>query len=99
MKRIKYKKVRKVQPDNYEYTGTHKSEIVAMQLFVYDDEGYKEYKNVSIERVEKEIKDELQENDVKWLNIHGLHDVELIKNIGKIINVDNINTKVNQKQM
>ena len=89
MKRIKYKKVRKVQPDNYEYTGTHKSEIVAMQLFVYDDEGYEEYKNVSVERVEKEIKDELQENDVKWLNIHGLHDVELIKNIGKIINVDN----------
>ncbi|HPJ09656.1 MAG TPA: CorA family divalent cation transporter, partial [Flavobacterium sp.] len=85
MKRIKYKEVRKVQPNYYEYTGIHKDEPVEMQLFVYDDAGYEEYKKVSLQRVKKEIEDQLQADDVKWLNIHGLHDVELIKEIGEML--------------
>ncbi len=85
MKRIKYKEVRKVQPNYYEYTGIHKDEPVEMQLFVYDDAGYEEYKKVSLQRVKKEIEDPLQADDVKWLNIHGLHDVELIKEIGEML--------------
>ena len=89
MKRIKYKRVRKVQPNYFEYTGIHKSEKVDMQLFVYDDLGYEEYKKVSLDRVRTEIEDELQVDDVKWLNVHGLHDVELIKNIGNLIQIDN----------
>lgn len=89
MKRVKYKQVREVQPNYFEYTGNHKTDPVSMQLFVYDDAGYEEYKNVGLERIEKEIKDESQENDVKWLNVHGLHDVELIKKIGYLIDVDN----------
>jgi magnesium transporter len=58
-------------------------------LFVYDDDGYEEYKKVSLERVKKEIEDPLQEEDVKWLNIHGLHNVELIKQIGELIGIEN----------
>jgi len=85
MKRIRYKEVRKVQPNYFEYTGDHKTDPVEMQLFVYNDVGYEEYKKVSLQRVQKEINDELQENDVKWLNIHGLHDVELIKEVGEIL--------------
>ena len=82
MKRVKYKKVRNVQPNYFEYTGIHTSDPVAMQLFVYDDAGYEEYKKVSLPRVEKEIQDELQIEDVKWLNIHGLHDVEIKSGYG-----------------
>ncbi len=59
-----------------------------MQLFVYDDAGYEEYKKVSLSRVKKEIEDELQINDVKWFNIHGLHDIELIKAIGEMIHIE-----------
>ncbi|RZJ67845.1 MAG: magnesium/cobalt transporter CorA [Flavobacterium sp.] len=88
MRRIKYKKVRNVQPNYYVYTGIHKDEPVEMQLFVYDAEGYEEYANVSYERVLKENDDEQQVNDVKWLNVHGLHDVELIKQIGGLLEVD-----------
>lgn len=88
MKRIKYKKVRKVQPNYYEYTGVHKTDPVEMQLFVYDDAGYEEYKKVSLVRVKKEIEDELQTDDVKWFNIHGLHDVEIIKEIGEMLGVE-----------
>lgn len=88
LKRIKYKKVRKIQPNYYEYTGVHKTDPVEMQLFVYDDAGYEEYKKVSLDRIQKEIHDELQAEDVKWLNVHGLHDVELIKKIGEMLIIE-----------
>lgn len=88
MKRIQYNKVRKLQTNYYEYTGEHKTEPVEMQLFVYDENGYEEYKKVSLERVAAECYDERQIDDVKWLNIHGLHDVELIKNIGELLEVE-----------
>lgn len=88
MKRIQYNKVRKVQPNFYEYKGVHTTEPVDMQLFVYDEQGYEEYKNVSLERVGAECYDELQANDVKWLNVHGLHNVELIKQIGELLDVE-----------
>ncbi|MFD2603587.1 magnesium/cobalt transporter CorA [Flavobacterium suzhouense] len=88
MKRIKYSKVRRVQPYNFEYTGEHTTDPVEMQLFVFDEEGYEEYKNVGLERVFSECKDELQINDTKWLNVHGLHDVELIQKITSFFNVE-----------
>lgn len=88
MKRIKYSGVRKVQPNFFEYTGVHKSEPVEMQLFVFDEEGYEEYRNVSLDRVVSECNNERQADDVKWLNIHGLHDVELIKKIGELLHVE-----------
>lgn len=59
-----------------------------MQLFVYDEEGFEEYKNVTIERLRKECTDPEQQHDVKWLNIHGLHDTELIKEIGDVLKIE-----------
>jgi magnesium transporter len=88
VKKIKYRQVRSVQPNYYVYTGEYRNDPVAMQLFVYDEEGYEEYPDVTLERVMKECKDELQENDIKWLNVHGLHNVELIKNIGELLKVE-----------
>jgi magnesium transporter len=88
VKRIEYRKVRKVQPNYFEYTGEHKTDPVEMQLFVFDEEGYEEYRNVSLDRVIKECKDELQAEDVKWLNVHGLHEVDLIKKIGDLFQLE-----------
>lgn len=89
MKRIEYRKVRKVQPNYFEYTGEYRTDPVKMQLFVFDEEGYEEYtKNVGLDRVIKECTDESQVEDVKWLNVHGLHDVELIKQIGDLFKVE-----------
>lgn len=89
MRRIRYKEVRKVQPNYFEYTGVHTTDPVEMQMFVYDDLGYEEYKKVSLDRVKKEIEDPLQAEDVKWLNVHGLHDVKLIQEIGELLNIQN----------
>jgi len=90
LRRIKYKKVRKVQPNLFEYTGNYKTDPVEMQLFVYNSEGYEEYKNCGLDRIKKEIADPSQVNDVKWLNIHGLHNVELIQEIGEMLGLENM---------
>ena len=86
MKRLKYKKGRKVQPNYFEYTGEHRNQPVEMQLFVYNSESYTENKN--LELGENEIENLLQSNDVKWLNVHGLHDIELIKKIVERLGID-----------
>jgi magnesium transporter len=88
LKRIKYSKVRKVQQSFYEYTGNYKTDPVEMQLFVYDEEGFEEYQNVTIDRLRKECTDPQQHDDVKWLNIHGLHDTELIREIGEVLKIE-----------
>lgn len=89
LKRIRYKQSRILKPDFFTYTGVHTTEPVSMQLFVYDDSGYEEYKDVTLERVRKELEDPLQQTDVKWLNIHGLHDTELIRKLGEVLEIDN----------
>src|SRR5690606_4800406 len=43
---------------------------------------------VSLDRVVSECNDTRQAEDVKWLNVHGLHDVELIKQIGELLHVE-----------
>jgi magnesium transporter len=88
LKRIAYNKVRRVQPNVFEYNGEHVTDPMQMQLFVFDEEGYEEYKNVKLERIITECTDPKQEFDVKWINVHGLHDVELIKKIGELIKVE-----------
>ncbi|MFL9838770.1 magnesium/cobalt transporter CorA [Flavobacterium sp. ST-75] len=88
MKRIKYRKVRKVQPNYYEYTGAYKNDPVEMQLFTYDEHGCKEYQKVHLDVIQKKCTSSQNQNTIKWLNIHGLHDVELIKQIGELLHVE-----------
>ncbi len=88
MKRVSYNKVRKIQPNYFEYTGVHTTDPVEMQLFVYNEEGYEEYSKVGFDRIEKELQDKLQKNDVKWLNIHGLHDINAIKKTGELLGLE-----------
>lgn len=63
-----------------------------MQLFVYDDDGYEEYKNVQLDKVAQELADAGQSDDVIWLNIHGLHDVQLIRKIANLIGLEEYGT-------
>ncbi len=88
MRRIKYKKGRKVNFNQFEYTGVYTDVPISMQLFVYDENGFEEYKEIDLLQIEKELKDPEQNNDVKWLNIHGLHDVNLIEKLGSILGLE-----------
>ncbi|HSD14796.1 MAG TPA: magnesium/cobalt transporter CorA [Flavobacterium sp.] len=88
MRKIKYKKGRKAQPNFYEYTGVHKIDPVELQIFVYNENRYEEYHRVQLKKVNEELNDPDQVNDVKWLNIHGLHNVELVKEVGVLLKIE-----------
>ncbi|TDD95919.1 magnesium/cobalt transporter CorA [Flavobacterium cellulosilyticum] len=86
MRKIKYKKGRKLQPNTLEYTGIHKRTDSEMQLFVYDNESLSEYGKFEISDLEKSI----DLNKTNWLNIHGLNDIELLQSISKYFEIDTI---------
>ena len=85
MRKIKYKKGRKVQSTLLEYTGIHTQTKTEAQLFVYDDANFKEYKKFNTNDLQKDI-DVSKDN---WLNIHGLNDIEIIQKVGTFLSVDN----------
>jgi len=85
MRKIKYKKGRKLQPFNLEYTGIHKRTDSEMQLFVYDNLNLTEYEGFTISQLEKSIDNQ----KINWLNIHGLNDLDLLKSISNHFKIDN----------
>src|SRR6187551_3327069 len=85
MRKIKYKKGRKVQPNNLEYTGIYKRTDSEMQLFVYDDTYMSEYPEFETSDLGKCI--DVQKTN--WLNIHGLNDIDLLKTVGDHFKIDN----------
>ena len=85
MRKIKYKKGRKVQSTVLEYTGIHKDKATEMQLFVYDDADLTEYREFGINEFTKCVN--LQK--VNWLNVHGLNDLEILKSLGSFLEIDN----------
>lgn len=84
MRKIKYKKGRKLQHVTLEYTGSHKDHKSEMQLFVYDNDDVVEYEKFTILALNTCI-DYTKNN---WLNIHGLNDINLIKTIGAHFQLD-----------
>jgi magnesium transporter len=85
MRKIKYKKGRKIQPYNLEYTGIHKKTDSEMQLFVYDDAKVFEYADFKVSDLVKCI--DVQKTN--WLNIHGLNDLDLLKTVSGHFKIDN----------
>ncbi|MBC7438391.1 MAG: magnesium/cobalt transporter CorA [Flavobacterium sp.] len=85
MRKIKYKKGRKLQPYNLEYTGIHKRTDSEMQLFVYDNLKFDEFADFNVSDLKKHI--DIQKTN--WLNIHGLNDLNFLKSISDYFEVDN----------
>jgi magnesium transporter len=85
MRKIKYKKGKRLQPYSLEYTGLHRNKEIEMQLFVYNDCTVDEYEGSSIVDLEKHI----DLNKINWFNIHGLSDVNLLKEVANHFDIDN----------
>ena len=85
MRKIKYKKGRKLKPYNLEYTGIHKRTDSEMQLFVFDDLKFAEYTDFNVSDLKKHI----DTTKTNWLNIHGLNDLNFLKSISDYFEVDN----------
>ncbi|AMA48624.1 MULTISPECIES: magnesium/cobalt transporter CorA [Flavobacterium] len=84
MRKIKYKKGKKIIPTFLEYTGSYKSIPTTMQLFVYDT-------HTLVESADGFFEEMIVDVDLKkqnWINIHGLTDLEKIQKIGAFLNVD-----------
>ncbi|NDL67469.1 magnesium/cobalt transporter CorA [Anaerotalea alkaliphila] len=63
-------------PGSLNYTGTHKKVEVTLEVLAYGKDGCQRYLLRDI--------DELQIEDKKyWINVTGLHDIELIRKIGE----------------
>lgn len=85
MRKIKYKKGRKIQSSTIEYTGIHKDKPTELQLFIYDDLDLTEFERIRVNDLRKSI--DLEK--VNWLNVHGLNDIDTIKAIGTFLEIDN----------
>jgi len=85
MRKIKFSKGQKTQPNHLEYTGKHKKYESEMQLFVYDDSEYAEYKDLEV----SDFKDSINHKKNNWLNLHGLNEIEIIQAIGDFFKIDN----------
>lgn len=84
MRKIKFKKGRKIQPNYLEYTGKHKKFESEMQLFVYDDLDFTEYQDLDI----SDFKECIDTTKTNWLNLHGLNEIKLVEGIGDFFNID-----------
>lgn len=88
MRRVKYNKKRTLQPNYLEYSGEYSHVPISMQLFVYDEETVEEYNDLTLFEMEK-VFSEAKPNAVKWFNLHGLHDVGLLNEIGLFFQIEN----------
>lgn len=70
-------KIKKLDPFEFEYTGETFLEETSMQLFQFNKDNYTENKEFKA----ADVVGFPESGSVYWLNIHGIHDVELIKNI------------------
>ncbi len=84
LRKIKYKKGRKVQPTHLEYTGNHKDTPTEIQLFVYGIDDVSEINELHVSEIEANV-DILK---VNWLNVHGLNEPKIIAEIGAQFEAD-----------
>lgn len=88
MRRVKYNKKRTLQPNYLEYSGEYSHVPISMQLFVYDEDSVQEYNDLTLFEMER-VFNEAKPNTVKWFNLHGLHDVALLNEIGQFFQIEN----------
>ena len=72
-------------PYQLEYTGIYKEIQSEMQLFVYNDIDFTEYKDFQVEQLDSLIKS----SQVNWLNIHGLSNIEWLQGVGTYFAINN----------
>ena len=85
LRKIKYKKGRKVQPSILEYTGIHSDTVTEMQLFVYNQDDITEFHQIEATALASHV----DSKKVNWINVHGLNDAKLIQYVGTTFGADN----------
>jgi magnesium transporter len=86
LRRIKYKKGRRVQGASLEYNGVYTDKATDMQLFVYNEQSVVEFQKINVAEFVKSR----DLNQCNWLNIHGLNDTLVIKELADKLNLNSI---------
>lgn len=89
----KKKRTRKAQrsvkkgtaPGSLIYVGQKKMDHVSAQLIRYNEEQFFEDKDLDVDKPMGEL---IHKDQVQWINVHGLHDVEFIQKIGSYYDID-----------
>ncbi|RRJ87735.1 magnesium/cobalt transporter CorA [Paenimyroides tangerinum] len=82
MKRVKFNKVKKLQPYIWEYNGNYKNELTDVELFIYDEESFFEQNTKDVNHIEQTI-NKVKPDEMIWFNLHGFNDVEIFPEISK----------------
>lgn len=70
-------------PGTLIHTGDYKSESVSMELISYDEHTHRREK---IEELES-LANQINNNEVFWLNVNGIHDSKVIEKIGQLFDL------------
>lgn len=73
-------------PGTLNYNGEYKDIEISVEVFVYDHETIEKKKINDI----NEIKNFIEQGKRYWINIVGLHDIDLIRSVGKIFGIHHV---------
>jgi magnesium transporter len=79
-----------LSPGSIIYTGDVYSDKIEIEVIDYTADSIQEVKIHDINELSKYV----NENSVTWVNIQGLHDVEVIRQIGDIMNLHDLTLKM-----
>jgi magnesium transporter len=76
-------------PGTLIYTGEKKSEVTTITIVEYSDTDYTQRKVESIEELTGILSDR-KKDKIYWLDINGLHNVELLSKLGEYLGIHNL---------
>jgi magnesium transporter len=73
-------------PGKVVYIGKTREEKVRIDLIEYDEANAQEISNISLTDLEEKLKSKL----IKWIRVTGVHDTEMISQLGNIFNINSL---------
>jgi magnesium transporter len=73
-------------PGSIIYTGVHESHVPVINVFKYNENEFEEREFTSSEKLVEILSD----NTVSWINVNGIHNIELIKQFEQEFNVHSL---------
>lgn len=74
-------------PGSLIYVGEQKVDEVSAQLIRYNEDDFMENPELTFD---KPIDNMLHDTHVQWINLHGIHDVDLVQRIGAAFDIDKL---------
>lgn len=86
MKRVKFNKVKKLQPYNWEYQGNYTNEITNINLFLYNETDFYEQNTNDIEKILNLI-NKAKIDEMIWFNLHGFNDAFVLPKLSESLQI------------